>query len=164
MTCSDCWTLLLDYLKYLLNINFEHVYIVFYSLNWLFWCGFYMLNDKPDGYPIPVWNSMGMSMNFYPRIWVWVRISIRILFTDRQIIVLSDPLPSLIYRELTQSGPLLTCRPIKKLSPIAHMKTTLSHQPFPWLPAHSWLQAAASLLPLPSILRLSLNFRWFFHA
>jgi hypothetical protein len=25
--------LLLGYLKYLLNINFEHVYIVFYSLN-----------------------------------------------------------------------------------------------------------------------------------
>jgi hypothetical protein len=27
------WTLLFDYLKYLLNINFEYVYIVFYSLN-----------------------------------------------------------------------------------------------------------------------------------
>jgi membrane protein DedA with SNARE-associated domain len=33
MTYSDCWTLLLIYLKYLLNINFEHVYIVFYLLN-----------------------------------------------------------------------------------------------------------------------------------
>jgi hypothetical protein len=33
MTCSDGWTLLIGYLKYLLNINFEHVYIVFYSLN-----------------------------------------------------------------------------------------------------------------------------------
>jgi hypothetical protein len=33
MTCSDCWILLLGYLKYLLNINFEHVYIMFYSLN-----------------------------------------------------------------------------------------------------------------------------------
>jgi hypothetical protein len=35
MTCSDCWTwtLLLGYLKYLLNINFEYVYIMFYSLN-----------------------------------------------------------------------------------------------------------------------------------
>jgi hypothetical protein len=33
MTCSDYRTLLLGYLKYLLNINFEHVYIMFYSLN-----------------------------------------------------------------------------------------------------------------------------------
>jgi hypothetical protein len=37
------------------------VYIVFYSLNWLFWCCFYMWNDKPDGYSIPVWNPTGMS-------------------------------------------------------------------------------------------------------
>jgi hypothetical protein len=33
MTYSDGWTLLLGYLKYLLNINFEYMYIVFYSLN-----------------------------------------------------------------------------------------------------------------------------------
>jgi hypothetical protein len=33
MTYSDSWTLVLDYLKYLLNINFEYAYIVFYSLN-----------------------------------------------------------------------------------------------------------------------------------
>jgi hypothetical protein len=33
MTYSDSWTLLLSYLKYLFNINFEHVYIMFYSLN-----------------------------------------------------------------------------------------------------------------------------------
>jgi hypothetical protein len=54
MICSDYWTLLLGYLKYLLNINLEHVYIMFYSLNWLFWYGFYMWNDKFDGYLIPV--------------------------------------------------------------------------------------------------------------
>jgi hypothetical protein len=57
--------LLFGYLKYLLNINFEHVYIVFYSLNWLFWCGFYMWNDKSDGYPIPAQNPMDTGMNFY---------------------------------------------------------------------------------------------------
>jgi hypothetical protein len=33
MTYFNCWTLLLGYLKYLLNINFEYVYIVLYSLN-----------------------------------------------------------------------------------------------------------------------------------
>jgi hypothetical protein len=65
MTYYDCWTLLLGYLKYLLNINFEYVYIVFYSLNYLFWCDFYMWNDKPDGYLIPARNLMATSTNFY---------------------------------------------------------------------------------------------------
>jgi hypothetical protein len=96
MTCSDCWTLLLGYLKYLLNINFEYVYIVFYSLNWLLWCGFYMWNGKSDGYPIPARNLTGMStgMNFYQR--VWVRISTRSLFAGGWVIALPDPLSSLI--------------------------------------------------------------------
>jgi hypothetical protein len=68
MTYCDCWTLLLGYLKYLLNINFKYIYIMFYSLNWLFWCGFYMWNDKPMGtrYPPEV-----------RRIWIWVQISTR---------------------------------------------------------------------------------------
>jgi hypothetical protein len=60
----DCWTLLLGYLKYLLNINFEYVYIMFHSLNWLFWCDFYMWNDKPDGYLIPAWNPTDTNTNF----------------------------------------------------------------------------------------------------
>jgi hypothetical protein len=68
MTCCDYWTLLLGYLKYLLNINFKYMYIVFHSLNWLFWFNFYMWNDKPDGYSIPIWNPIGMGTNFYPRV------------------------------------------------------------------------------------------------
>jgi hypothetical protein len=95
MTCSDCWTLLLGYLKYLLNINFEYVYVVFYSLNWLFWCGFYIWNDKPDGYLIPAWNLMGTGTNFYLWVWVWVRISTHGLFANVWVIALPDPLPSL---------------------------------------------------------------------
>jgi hypothetical protein len=66
------------------------VYIIFYSLNWLFWCDFYMWNDKSDGYSIPVWNLMGTDTNFYPRI----QISIRSPF-DGWVITLTDPLPSL---------------------------------------------------------------------
>jgi hypothetical protein len=92
MTYSDCWTLLLGYLKYLLNINFEHVYIVFYSLNWLFWCRIYMWNDKPDGYPKP--DGYGYSMNFYPRVWVRVWIFTRSIFAGGWIIALPDPNPT----------------------------------------------------------------------
>jgi hypothetical protein len=33
-------------------------------------------------YPIPVQNPTGTSMNFYPRVWVQVRISTRNLFTN----------------------------------------------------------------------------------
>jgi hypothetical protein len=96
MTCCDCWTLLLGYLKYLLNINFKYVYIVFYSLNWLFWCGFYMWNDKFEGYPIPVRNLMGTGtcMNFYPRVWVRIRIFTCNLFPNGWVINLSDLNPT----------------------------------------------------------------------
>jgi hypothetical protein len=53
-----------------------------------------MWNDKPDGYPIPAQNPMGMGtgMNFYP--WVRVRISTRSLFAGGRIIALPDPNPT----------------------------------------------------------------------
>jgi hypothetical protein len=55
---------------------------------------FYMWNDKPDGYLIPARNLMGTGMNFYPRVWVQVRISTRRLFTDGRVIILPDPNPT----------------------------------------------------------------------
>jgi hypothetical protein len=72
------------------------VYILFYSLNWLFWCDFYMWNDKSDEYLIPARNPMGtsMSMNFYPRICVHVWISTCSLFTNGWVIGLPDPNPT----------------------------------------------------------------------
>jgi hypothetical protein len=57
-----------------------------------------MWNNKPDRYPIPVWNPMGMGtdtcMNFYPWVWVWVWISTRSLFTGGWVIDLPDPNPT----------------------------------------------------------------------
>jgi hypothetical protein len=55
-----------------------------------------MWNDKPDGYPIPAQNPMGMGtgMNFYPRVRVWVQIFTRSLFADGRVIVLPDPNPT----------------------------------------------------------------------
>jgi hypothetical protein len=52
-----------------------------------------MWNDKPDRYPIPTQNLMGMDtgMNFYPWVWVWVRISTRSLFAGGRVIALPDP-------------------------------------------------------------------------
>jgi hypothetical protein len=52
-----------------------------------------MRNDKSDEYPIPARNPMGMGTdtNFYPRIWVRVRISTRNIFTDGRVIALPDP-------------------------------------------------------------------------
>jgi hypothetical protein len=52
-----------------------------------------MWNDKPDGYPIPARNPMGMGtgMNFYPRVRVWVQISTRSLFTGGRVIALPNP-------------------------------------------------------------------------
>jgi hypothetical protein len=55
---------------------------------------FYMWNDKPDGYPIPTRNPMGTGMNFYPQVWVRVRISTRSLFVDGRVIILPDPNPT----------------------------------------------------------------------
>jgi hypothetical protein len=56
-----------------------------------------MWNVKPDGYPIPAQNPIGMGtgMNFYPRVWVQVQISTRNLFTGGRVIALPGPLPSL---------------------------------------------------------------------
>jgi hypothetical protein len=53
-----------------------------------------MWNDKPDGYPIPAQNPMGMrtGMNFYLR--VRVQISTRNLFVGGRVIALSDPNPT----------------------------------------------------------------------
>jgi hypothetical protein len=53
-----------------------------------------MWNDKPNGYLIPTRNPMGTGTNFYPQVWVWVRISIRSLSTDGWIIALPDPNPT----------------------------------------------------------------------
>jgi hypothetical protein len=53
-----------------------------------------MWNDKPDGYLIPTRNPTGTSMNFYPRVWVRIQISICSLFADGWVIVLSDPNPT----------------------------------------------------------------------
>jgi hypothetical protein len=60
-----------------------------------------MWNDKPDGYPVPARNPMGMGTgtNFYPHVWVRVRISTYGLFTGGWVITLPDPLPSLITRK-----------------------------------------------------------------
>jgi hypothetical protein len=111
ITCSDYWTLLLVYLKYLLNIKFEHVYIVFYSLNKIFWCDFYMWNDKPDGYPIPARNPTGTGTNFYLQVWVRVRISTRSLFTSERVITLPDLLPSLSVTRVRPHGILFWVQP-----------------------------------------------------
>jgi hypothetical protein len=55
-----------------------------------------MWNDKPDGYPIPARNPMGMGtgMNFYPRIRVWVQISTRSLFAGGRVIALPNSNPT----------------------------------------------------------------------
>jgi hypothetical protein len=52
-----------------------------------------MWNDKPDGYLIPARNptGTGVGMNFYPWVWVQVRISTHSLFTDGRVIALPDP-------------------------------------------------------------------------
>jgi hypothetical protein len=49
-----------------------------------------MWNDKPDGYPIPVQNPTGMSMNFYPWVWVRVWISTCNSFAGGRVIALPD--------------------------------------------------------------------------
>jgi hypothetical protein len=49
-----------------------------------------MWNDKPDGYPIPARNLTGTGMNFYPWVWVRVRISTRSLFAGGWVIALPD--------------------------------------------------------------------------
>jgi hypothetical protein len=72
-----------------------------------------MWNDKPDRYPIPVRNPIGIGTNFYLRVWVHVRIFTRSLLVDGRVIVLPDPLPFL---------PTAT-KPKKKLSFVA---TTLN--------------------------------------
>jgi hypothetical protein len=56
-----------------------------------------MWNDKLDGYPIPVRNLTDTGMDFYPRVWVHVRIFIRNLFADERIIALPDPNPTCYY-------------------------------------------------------------------
>jgi hypothetical protein len=123
MISCNCWTLLLGYLKYLLNFNFEYVYIVFYPLNWLFWCSFFM------------WNLTGTDtdVNFY--LWVWVRmwISTRNLFSDGWIIALpnpnSDSLSSLIsgshsyvkrVRVATESGGSGKTHKVTIIAPVIH--------------------------------------------
>jgi hypothetical protein len=57
-----CWllTLLPGCLTYLLNIGSEHMYIVLYSLKWLFWCVFYIWNDMYKCI------SVGTGLRFYP--------------------------------------------------------------------------------------------------
>jgi hypothetical protein len=59
-----------------------------------------MWNDKPDGYPIPDQNPTGTGMNFYPRVWVRVRVQISThsLFAGGWVIALPEPdlLPSLL--------------------------------------------------------------------
>jgi hypothetical protein len=69
---------------------------------------FYMLNDKPDGYPIPARNPTGTStgMNFYPR--VRVQISTHNLFADRQVIALPNPTPTCCHPEYGPSDSTLT--------------------------------------------------------
>jgi hypothetical protein len=66
-----------------------------------------MWNEKPDGYPIPTQNPMGTGtgMNFYPRVWVRVRIFTRSLFSAGWIIALPDPLPSLHGHDSTHIRP-----------------------------------------------------------
>jgi hypothetical protein len=49
-----------------------------------------MWNDKPDGYLISAGNPMGMGTDFYPWVWVCVRISTRNPFVDGRVIALSD--------------------------------------------------------------------------
>jgi hypothetical protein len=53
-----------------------------------------MWNDKPDGYLIPARNLTGTGMDFYPRVWVEVRIFTCNLFADGWIIALPDPNPT----------------------------------------------------------------------
>jgi hypothetical protein len=83
MTCSDCWTLLLCYLKYLLNINFERVYcdllIKLIILMWFLYVEWQTrqipnTHPKPDGYGygyefLPV--GTGTGTNFYPQTLCW---------------------------------------------------------------------------------------------
>jgi hypothetical protein len=99
MTCSDGWTLLLSYLKYLLNINFECVYCVllikliilmrFLPVEWQTW---WVSDTRPKldryGYEF---LPMGMctDMNFYLWPFYWR--------TDKYSTQSKpDPLPSLI--------------------------------------------------------------------
>jgi hypothetical protein len=53
-----------------------------------------MWNDKPDGYLIPIRNPMGMGMNFYPWVYVWLQIYTSNLFIDGQLITLFDLNPT----------------------------------------------------------------------
>jgi hypothetical protein len=68
-----------------------------------------MWNGKPDGYSIPGQNpmGMGMSMNFYPQVWVRIRIFTHSLFTDKRVIVLPGLNPTCChpYQKSLLSGP-----------------------------------------------------------
>jgi hypothetical protein len=47
-------------------------------------------NKRRDGYRIPARSPAGTVMNFYLRLWVCVRIFIRILFTVGRVIALPN--------------------------------------------------------------------------
>jgi hypothetical protein len=84
-----------------------------------------MWNDKPDGYPIPAQNPMSTGTNFYPQVWIQVRISTRSLFAGGRVIALPDSNPThchpyfdLTLRIRSRAG---TTPPVSRATPRRHV-------------------------------------------